>query len=74
VPVYCLTMDWMTGRLGFNPRQRQKDFSSSICIQIGSGAHPVSCQMGISGWVQMGIQMNFWVGKNNGYTDGLLGG
>jgi hypothetical protein len=23
-----------------------KDFSSSLCVQTGSGAHPVSCTMG----------------------------
>jgi hypothetical protein len=26
-----------------------KDFSSSLCIQTGSGAHPASCQMGTGG-------------------------
>jgi hypothetical protein len=24
-----------------------KDFSSSLCVQTGSGAHPASCTMGI---------------------------
>jgi hypothetical protein len=23
-----------------------KDFSSNLCVQIGSGAHPASCTMG----------------------------
>jgi hypothetical protein len=38
-----------TGRSRFDPRQRQDDFSSSLCVQIGSGAHPASCTMGTGG-------------------------
>jgi hypothetical protein len=26
-----------------------KDFSSSLCVQTGSGAHPTSCTMGTGG-------------------------
>jgi hypothetical protein len=26
-----------------------KDFSSSLCVQTGSGVHPASCSMGTSG-------------------------
>jgi hypothetical protein len=26
-----------------------KDFSSSLCVQTGFGAHPASCTMGIGG-------------------------
>jgi hypothetical protein len=26
-----------------------KDFSSSLCVQTGSGAHPASCPMGTEG-------------------------
>jgi hypothetical protein len=26
-----------------------EDFSSSLCVQTGSGAHPASCQMGTGG-------------------------
>jgi hypothetical protein len=26
-----------------------KDFSSSVCVQTGSGAHPASCPMGTGG-------------------------
>jgi hypothetical protein len=33
----------------FGPRKRWKDISSSLCIQTGSGAHPVSCRMGTKG-------------------------
>jgi hypothetical protein len=28
---------------------RGKDFSSSLCVQTGSGAHPASCTMGTGG-------------------------
>jgi hypothetical protein len=43
--VYCLTTDWKTGRPSFDLRQRRKDFSSSLCVQTGSGPHPSSCPM-----------------------------
>jgi hypothetical protein len=39
----------MTGRLGFHPRQRLKDFSSSLCVQTFSVTHPASCTMGTCG-------------------------
>jgi hypothetical protein len=44
----CLTTDWTTGRSGFDPRQR-RGFSSSLCVQTGSGAHPASYPMGTGG-------------------------
>jgi hypothetical protein len=47
--VYCLATGWTTERSRFDPRQRRKDFSSSLCIQTGSGAHPASCTMGTGG-------------------------
>jgi hypothetical protein len=47
--VWCLATGWMTGRSRFDLRQRRKDFSSSLCIQTGSGAHPSSCTMGTGG-------------------------
>jgi hypothetical protein len=47
--VYCLATDWTTGRSGFNPRQRQEDFSSNLSVQTGSGAHPASCPIGTGG-------------------------
>jgi hypothetical protein len=31
------------------PRKRQTDFSSSLCVQTGSGAHPASCAMSTGG-------------------------
>jgi hypothetical protein len=30
-------------------RQKRKDFSSRLCVQTGSGAHPASCTMGKGG-------------------------
>jgi hypothetical protein len=47
--VQCLTTDWMTGRSGFDPRQMQRIFSSSLCVHTGSEAHPASCTMGTGG-------------------------
>jgi hypothetical protein len=41
--------DWATGRSGFVPQQRKKDFFSSLCLQTGSKAHPASCPMGTAG-------------------------
>jgi hypothetical protein len=38
-----------TGRSSFDPRQKEEDFSSSLCAQTGSGAHPASCTMGTGG-------------------------
>jgi hypothetical protein len=42
----------MSSSLRFNRQQRQKDFSSSLCVQTGSGAHPASCTMetGVLPW------------------------
>jgi hypothetical protein len=34
------------GRSRFDPRQTRKNFSSSLCVQTRSGAHPASCAMG----------------------------
>jgi hypothetical protein len=44
--VQCLATDCTTGRSSFDPRQRQEDFSSNLCVQTGSGTHPASCTMG----------------------------
>jgi hypothetical protein len=40
--VECTTTDWTTPSNG-------KGFSSSLCVQTGSGAHPTSSPMGIRG-------------------------
>jgi hypothetical protein len=45
----CLATGWTTGRSRFDPRQRQKDFSYSLCVQTGSESHPASCPMSTGG-------------------------
>jgi hypothetical protein len=35
-----------TSASGFDPRQRRKDFSSSLCVQTGSGPHSASYTTG----------------------------
>jgi hypothetical protein len=47
--VQCLATGWTTGRSRFDLQQRRKDFSSSLCVQTGSGAHPASCTTGTGG-------------------------
>jgi hypothetical protein len=42
----CLSTDWKAGVR--SPTEAQ-DFSSNLCVQTGSGAHPVSCTMGTGG-------------------------
>jgi hypothetical protein len=45
--IQCLTTGWTTGvRSRIFPPE---DFSASLCVQTGSGAHPVSCAMGTRG-------------------------
>jgi hypothetical protein len=46
---YSVWLRTTAGRSGFDPRQRWKDFSSILCVQTGSGAHPASCTMGAGG-------------------------
>jgi hypothetical protein len=41
--VQCLTTDWT---IGVRSPAEEKDFSSSLCVQTGSEAHPVSYPMG----------------------------
>jgi hypothetical protein len=36
-------------RARFYSRERRKDFSSSLCVQSGSGDHPAFCTMGTGG-------------------------
>jgi hypothetical protein len=47
--VYCLATDLTTVRSRFDPQQRRKDFSSSLCVQTGSGALPASGTVGTGG-------------------------
>jgi hypothetical protein len=43
-------MSWLRiGRLGVRSPAEAKDFSSNLCVQSGSEAHPASCSMGTGG-------------------------
>jgi hypothetical protein len=44
--VWCLTTHWTNG---VRSPAEAKDFSSSLCTQTGSGAHPSPCTMGTEG-------------------------
>jgi hypothetical protein len=44
--VQCLTTDWTTG---VRSPTEVEDFSSSLCVQTGSGDHQTSCKMGTGG-------------------------
>jgi hypothetical protein len=44
--VQCLTTDWTAG---LRSPTDAEDFSSSLCVQTGSGAHPASCTVGTGG-------------------------
>jgi hypothetical protein len=35
--------------IGVRSPAGEKDFSSNLCVQTGSGAHPASCTMGTGG-------------------------
>jgi hypothetical protein len=59
--VLCLAMGWTTGQLRFDPQQRQKDFSSSLCVQTNSGAHPASCTTGTGGPF---LRAKVWPGRD----------
>jgi hypothetical protein len=43
---FCLTTGWT---IGFRSPTGREDFSSSSCVQNGSGAHPASYPMGSGG-------------------------
>jgi hypothetical protein len=47
--VECLNMNWTTGWSGSDPRQSRREFSSSLCVQTGSGVCPASYPMGTRG-------------------------
>jgi hypothetical protein len=32
-----------------SPEEKKEDFSSGLCVQTSSGAHPASCTMGLGG-------------------------
>jgi hypothetical protein len=44
--VQCLTTDRTAG---VRPPTEAEDYSSTLCVQSGSGAHPASCTMGAGG-------------------------
>jgi hypothetical protein len=44
--VQCLAADWTTG---VRSPTEAEDFSSNLCVQTGSGAHPASCTGGTEG-------------------------
>jgi hypothetical protein len=60
--VQCLNMDWATGVQSF---AEAKDFSSSLCVQTGSGAHPASCAVGTEGPFLGG---KAWLGHDGDYS------
>jgi hypothetical protein len=43
--------DWA---IGVRSPAGAKDFSSSLCVRTGSGAHPASCTMGTGGKARPG--------------------
>jgi hypothetical protein len=44
--VQCLTADWT---VGVRSLTEAEDFSSSLCVQSGSGVHPASSTIGTGG-------------------------
>jgi hypothetical protein len=40
--------------IGVRSPAGEKDFSSSLCVQTGSGAHPASCTVGNGGKARPG--------------------
>jgi hypothetical protein len=44
-------LDWTTG---VSSPPEAEDFSSSLCVQTGSGAHPASCPTGTGGKARQG--------------------
>jgi hypothetical protein len=49
--VQCPTTDWTAG---VRSPTEAEDFSSNLCVQTGSGAHPPSCTMGTGGYFPRG--------------------
>jgi hypothetical protein len=54
--VLCLATVWTTGQSRFDPLQRRKDFSSSLCVQTGFAAHLASCPVGTGGILSPGLK------------------
>jgi hypothetical protein len=51
--VQCLTTDWTTG---VRSPTEAEGFSSSLCVQTGSGAHSAWCPMG-TGVLSLGVKL-----------------
>jgi hypothetical protein len=49
--VQSLTTDWTAG---VRSSTEAEDFSSNLCVQTGSGAHPASCTVGTGGSFRWG--------------------
>jgi hypothetical protein len=64
--VQCLTTNWTTG---IRSPTEAEDFSSSLCIQTGSGAHPASCSMGTGGSFPQG---KAWLGRDADHSPLLV--
>jgi hypothetical protein len=56
--VQCLTTYWTTG---FRSPTEAEKFSSNICVQTGSGAHPASYTLGIGDSFPRG---KAWLGRD----------
>jgi hypothetical protein len=41
--------EYLSYSIGVRSPAGAKDFSSNLCVQTGSGAHPASCTMGTGG-------------------------
>jgi hypothetical protein len=47
--IFIILLVSLIDRGGFDLLQRRNDFSSRLCVQNGSGAHPASYTMGTGG-------------------------
>jgi hypothetical protein len=48
IAFFCIKLNYEF-QFGVRAPAEAKDFSSSLCVQSGSGAHPASCTMGTGG-------------------------
>jgi hypothetical protein len=56
--VWCLTTDWT---VGVRSPPEVEDFSSNLCVQTSSGAHPASYTVGTGGSFPRG---EVWPGRD----------
>jgi hypothetical protein len=64
----CIVSDYGLDDGVQSPRE-EEDFSSSLCIQTGSGAHPASCPMGTGGPFS---RSKAWLGRDADYSPHLV--